>query len=56
MEYIAIRENQLREAVVIARNGEEWGAGIPDYVTPEFVRDEVAVGRAIIATTLSSVR
>ncbi|MDP3371075.1 MAG: phosphomethylpyrimidine synthase ThiC, partial [Brevundimonas sp.] len=39
----------LREASVSAeRDGESFGAAIPDYVTPEFVRDEIARGRAII--------
>ncbi|MBO9451055.1 phosphomethylpyrimidine synthase ThiC [Tropicibacter sp. R16_0] len=53
MEFIAIRENQLREAVVEARDGNDWGANIPDYVTPEFVRDEVAAGRAIIPANIN---
>ncbi|WP_299506047.1 phosphomethylpyrimidine synthase ThiC [uncultured Roseobacter sp.] len=53
MEFIAIRENQLREAVVEARYGEDFGAKIPDYVTPEFVRDEVAAGRAIIPANIN---
>ncbi|KZL28474.1 phosphomethylpyrimidine synthase ThiC [Pseudovibrio sp. Ad37] len=53
MEFIAIRENQLREAVVEERCGNDWGASIPDYVTPEFVRDEVAAGRAIIPSNIN---
>jgi phosphomethylpyrimidine synthase len=53
MEFIAIRENQLREAVAEPRDGHDWGANIPDYVTPEFVRDEVAVGRAIIPANIN---
>ena len=53
MEYIAIRENQLREAVKETRDGNDWGANIPDYVTPEFVRDEVAAGRAIIPANIN---
>ncbi|KIC13627.1 phosphomethylpyrimidine synthase ThiC [Leisingera sp. ANG-Vp] len=53
MEFIAIRENQLREAVAPARDGHDWGANIPDYVTPEFVRDEVAAGRAIIPNNIN---
>lgn len=53
MEFIAIRENQLREAVAEARDGEDFGANIPDYVTPEFVRDEVAAGRAIIPANIN---
>src|SRR6185503_6074904 len=49
MEYVAARENLGREqALAQARDGESFGAAIPDCVTPEFVRDEVARGRAII--------
>jgi phosphomethylpyrimidine synthase len=55
MEYIAIRENigraKLREAVEL--DGEGFGAELPDYVTPEFVRDEVARGRAIIPNNIN---
>ena len=55
MEYVAIRENlgraELREKA--ARDGESFGAAIPDYVTPEFVRDEVARGRAIIPNNVN---
>src|SRR6476646_3763711 len=47
MEYVAHRENLGREAALSApRDGESFGAAIPDFVTPEFVRDEVARGRA----------
>ncbi|KZL24575.1 phosphomethylpyrimidine synthase ThiC [Pseudovibrio sp. WM33] len=53
MEFIAIRENQLREVVAEERCGNDWGASIPDYVTPEFVRDEVAAGRAIIPSNIN---
>ncbi|GAA6191980.1 phosphomethylpyrimidine synthase ThiC [Phaeobacter sp. NW0010-22] len=53
MEFIAIRENQLRETAPQARDGNDWGANIPDYVTPEFVRDEVAAGRAIIPANIN---
>lgn len=53
MEFIAIRENQMRETVAEARDGNDWGANIPDYVTPEFVRDEVAAGRAIIPANIN---
>jgi phosphomethylpyrimidine synthase len=53
MEFIAIRENQLRENITETRDGNDWGAGIPDYVTPEFVRDEVAAGRAIIPANIN---
>jgi phosphomethylpyrimidine synthase len=55
MEYVAERENlgreQLRETA--ARDGQDFGAAIPDYVTPEFVCDEVARGRAIIPNNIN---
>jgi phosphomethylpyrimidine synthase len=54
MEYVATRENlghaMLKEHV---RDGQDWGASIPDFVTPEFVRDEVARGRAIIPSNIN---
>jgi phosphomethylpyrimidine synthase len=54
MEFIAIRENIGRaKASASARDGEDFGASIPDYVTPEFVRDEVARGRAIIPSNIN---
>lgn len=53
MEFVAIRENQLREAVPESRDGNDWGANIPDHVTPEFVRDEIAAGRAIIPANIN---
>jgi phosphomethylpyrimidine synthase len=54
MEYIAIRENLGRVRQVGAvRDGESFGAAIPDHVTPEFVRDEVARGRAIIPANIN---
>ena len=67
MEFIAIRENLGREAAFKAatdgagpRNlmnfqhpGQSFGAAIPDYITPEFVRDEVARGRAIIPSNIN---
>ncbi|PSJ63000.1 phosphomethylpyrimidine synthase ThiC [Pseudaminobacter soli (ex Li et al. 2025)] len=54
MEFIAIRENLGREEMRKAvRNGQSFGAAIPDYVTPEFVRDEVARGRAIIPANIN---
>ncbi|MDH6232040.1 phosphomethylpyrimidine synthase [Mesorhizobium soli] len=54
MEFIAIRENLGREEMrKAARNGQSFGAAIPDYVTPEFVRDEVARGRAIIPANIN---
>ncbi|QMW24306.1 phosphomethylpyrimidine synthase ThiC [Sandaracinobacteroides saxicola] len=55
MEYVAIRENLGRTAMHEAarRDGESFGASIPDFVTPEFVRDEVARGRAIIPANIN---
>ena len=55
MEFIAIRENLGRDALKskLERDGESWGAAIPDHVTPEFVRDEVAQGRAIIPANIN---
>jgi phosphomethylpyrimidine synthase len=54
MEFVAIRENQLREELKqTARDGEDFGAAIPDVVTPEFVRDEIARGRAIIPANIN---
>jgi phosphomethylpyrimidine synthase len=64
MEYIALREDQGREwlASSLGRSarsllrqhpGRSFGAGIPDRITPEFVRDEVAAGRAIIPCNLN---
>ena len=43
MEYVAERENLGRARLAeYVRDGQDWGAEIPDYVTPEFVRDEIA--------------
>ncbi|MFZ1702560.1 MAG: phosphomethylpyrimidine synthase ThiC [Pyrinomonadaceae bacterium] len=69
MEYVAIRENLGRErnADALVRSsersdrsslnhqhkGESFGASIPEFVTPEFVRDEVARGRAIIPNNIN---
>ena len=54
MEFVAIRENLRREAgAAVIRDGEDFGAEIPDFVTPEFVRDEVARGRAIIPANIN---
>jgi phosphomethylpyrimidine synthase len=67
MEYVAIRENQMRDSIrerqeQIERRkkgdptfhkGFSWGANIPDVVTPEFVRSEVAMGRAIIPVNIN---
>ncbi|MGI4878581.1 MAG: phosphomethylpyrimidine synthase ThiC [Janthinobacterium lividum] len=54
MEYVAIRENIGRARLAgHVRDGEDFGAEIPDYVTPEFVRDEIARGRAIIPSNIN---
>jgi len=58
MEYIAIRENQRIEAITEAHllrqhAGETFGANIQKFITPEFVRDEVARGRAIIPANIN---
>ncbi len=59
MEYIAIRENlalseaQLDEACKNQHPGESFGASIPKVITPEFVRDEVARGRAVIPNNIN---
>jgi len=54
MEYVAERENLGRERLAsYVRDGESFGASIPDYVTPEFVRDEIARGRAIIPNNIN---
>ena len=63
MEYVAIRENLGREAAFEAMNdrsklnyqhkGESFGASMPSHVTPEFVRQEVARGRAIIPANIN---
>ncbi len=63
MEFIALRENQLREglgksirgepAILRQHQGVSFGATIPRRITPEFVRDEVAAGRAIIPANIN---
>ncbi|MGH1375264.1 MAG: phosphomethylpyrimidine synthase ThiC [Alphaproteobacteria bacterium] len=54
MEYIAIRENQRREEVhSYAKKGENFGANVPDFITGEFVRKEIAEGRAIIPANIN---
>ena len=54
MEYVAVRENLGRQQRMDhVRDGEDFGAAIPDHVTPEFVRDEVARGRAIIPSNIN---
>ncbi len=58
MEYVAIRENQARAAQADAdlqtqHPGESFGANLPAQITPEFVREEVASGRAIIPSNIN---
>jgi phosphomethylpyrimidine synthase len=61
MEYIAIRENIGRQKALEngsngssrTHAGNSFGAAIPKFVTPEFVRDEVARGRAIIPANIN---
>src|SRR5205085_1847138 len=54
MEYVAVRENLGREQLAAqARDGQDFGAVLPAVVTPEFVRDEVARGRAIIPNNIN---
>ncbi len=58
MEYIAIRENLKREQVkdetlLLQHKGQAFGAQIPEQITAEFVRDEVARGRAIIPVNIN---
>jgi phosphomethylpyrimidine synthase len=57
MEYIAIRENQRREQmselILKQHPGQNFGASTPKLITAEFVRDEVARGRAIIPANIN---
>lgn len=62
MEYVAIRENcQLQEMrddpryekLLRQHKGESFGANIPEVITPEFVRQEIAAGRAIIPANIN---
>jgi phosphomethylpyrimidine synthase len=58
MIYVAERENlgrkqMLERAQAALADGESFGADIPDFITPEFVRDEVARGRAIIPANIN---
>ncbi|MCB1193293.1 MAG: phosphomethylpyrimidine synthase ThiC, partial [Leptospiraceae bacterium] len=58
MEFVAIRENQrqrhLQDSQILAQHiGESFGASIPKEITPEFVREEVARGRAIIPANIN---
>lgn len=58
MEYIAIRENMGRERIrnellLQQHKGNDYGASLPENITPEFVRDEVGRGRAIIPANIN---
>jgi phosphomethylpyrimidine synthase len=61
MEFIAIRENLKRDEILAAmppivmrqHPGQSFGAAIPPFITPEFVREEVARGRAIIPNNIN---
>jgi phosphomethylpyrimidine synthase len=64
MEFVAIRENLGREQAVeessgdrsdvrFQHMGQSFGASIPKYITPEFIRDEIARGRAIIPANIN---
>ena len=58
MIYVAHRENLAREtaldgAAAKLADGESFGAALPQFVTPEFVRDEIARGRAIIPANIN---
>jgi phosphomethylpyrimidine synthase len=60
MEYIAIRENQMIDEMHLQYNGftsqhpgQNFGASTQPYITPEFIRDEVARGRAIIPNNIN---
>ncbi|WP_074406986.1 MULTISPECIES: phosphomethylpyrimidine synthase ThiC [Aquimarina] len=56
MEYVAIRENQkLQEVKRLSKQhpGQDFGASIPEVITPEFVREEVARGRAVIPSNIN---
>lgn len=58
MEYVAIRENmgrkEIRDEILAEQHkGESFGASIPEFITPEFVRDEIARGRAILPNNIN---
>ena len=58
MEYVAIRENQrldaVRDAGLLAQHpGQSFGANIQQIITPEFVRDEIARGRAVLPNNIN---
>lgn len=55
MEVAALRENMGRKQAkeALERDGEPFGAEIPDFITPEFVRQEIAEGRAILPANIN---
>jgi phosphomethylpyrimidine synthase len=58
MEYVAIRENLGRKKMLEGAEkavalGQSFGASVPPFITPEFVRDEIAKGRAIIPANIN---
>jgi phosphomethylpyrimidine synthase len=58
MIYVATRENlgrkqQLERAAAVLADGEQFGGALPAFVTPEFVRSEIARGRAIIPSNIN---
>lgn len=60
MEYVSIRENQKNDQLAHATKGmahqhpgESFGANTPKYICPEFVRQEIAAGRAIIPNNIN---
>lgn len=56
MEYVAIRENQLADQIrehYKKEKGNSWGAHIPEHISPEFVRQEIAAGRAILPANIN---
>ncbi|VAX13134.1 Phosphomethylpyrimidine synthase ThiC [hydrothermal vent metagenome] len=57
MEYVAIRENlrldEYRQLLAEQHPGNNWGANLPEAISPEFVRDEIARGRAIIPANIN---
>ncbi|RXF02464.1 phosphomethylpyrimidine synthase ThiC [Pseudoalteromonas sp. PS5] len=58
MEYVAIRENmgraKLRDELLAQQHkGQSFGASIPEFITPEFVRDEIARGRAVLPNNIN---
>ena len=54
MEFVAIRENLRREMIAdLVSDGEAFGAELPLHVTPDFIRDEIARGRAVLPANIN---